>query len=586
MQVHLEHSDASGNVSKVQKLAKAKINAFDDASIGPILSIQIKVNKDIVLPLQPPITLYGHRVQHGQFGIRFLKYKLNSWDRAHKVLQVNISSEEIEEVQKLFACVSQALRGKREQSNANMGGSGSRGVGRCIAHPFQSSMALNRKASPVRRAGCFAPDSYTKRFVNSDQEDLPPLSPEQQVIFDLIVNKKKSVFFTGSAGTGKSLLLKHVIRALPTASTAVTGTTGLSGSLLGGSTINAFSGIGRADGGIEAMMRYAMRPDASFRWRNVQTLIIDEISMMHGEFFDALEGIARKIRSSKLPFGGIQLVLSGDFHQLPPVAKSPAARSFCFEARAWNECIQHTIELKTVFRQSDLYFIDVLGEVRSGKLSSQELAAKLDSCFRPLNTDDGILPTKLFTHRADVDAINKNELEKLPGECTTYHARDTGDVNLLDASCQAPKTFELKVGSQVMLVKNISSRRGLVNGSRGVVEKISSSGLPYVKFISQGNQAAIPIDREKWTIKIGGRVVATRTQLPLTLAWAITVHKSQGMSLDRVEISLQRAFEPGMAYVALSRAKSMQGLRICDSVAPQSLQSDDKVSKFYSTMSA
>eukprot|EP00889_Picochlorum_renovo_P004468 jgi/Picre1/31498/NNA_006850.t1 len=527
--VHLEHSDASGNVSKVQKLAKAKINAFDDASIGPILSIQIKVNKDIVLPLQPPITLYGHRVQHGQFGEH--------------------TSEEIEEVQKLFVCVSEALQGKRQQATANM--AGSRGVRKCIAHPFRSSMALNRKASPVRRTGCIAPDSYHK-----EQEEI--------------------VFFTGSAGTGKSLLLKHVIRALPTASTAVTGTTGLSGSLLEVLQSIAFSGIGRADGGIEAMMRYAMRPDASFRWRNVQTLIIDEISMMHGEFFDALDVIARKLRSSKLPFGGIQLVLSGDFHQLPPVAKSPAARSFCFEARAWNECIQHTIELKTVFRQSDLYFIDVLAEVRSGKLSSQELAEKLESCYQPLNTEDGILPTKLFTHRADVDAINRNELEKLPGECMTYHARDTGDVNLLDASCQAPKTFELKVGSQVMLVKNISSRRGLVNGSRGVVERISSSGLPYVKFISQGNQAAIPIDREKWTIKIGGRVVATRTQLPLTLAWAITVHKSQGMSLDRVEISLQRAFEPGMAYVALSRAKSMQGLRICDSVAPQSLQSDDK----------
>lgn len=565
-------------MSKLQKISKAVIDAFHDSTGVPTVLIDVKP-KAIRVPISKPLTLYANRVlTHGQLGFTLHKFKINPWDRSYKVLQVTLSTENKEALERLCGCIVDALRQRPRTSGASRDGRSGCPLGERV---LRSSNVLNcvARTSPVRRLTIA--DGYSNR--HQRDEDLPPLSQEQQKVFDVVVQKKKSIFFTGSAGTGKSLLLKHIIKALPVSSTAVTGTTGLSGSLLGGSTINAFAGIGRGDGDIDLLLRYASRPETAFRWRQVSTLIIDEISMMDGRFFDMLELVARKIRGDARPFGGIQLVVCGDYHQLPPVSKHPSQRQFCFESQAWASCIHHSIELQHVFRQSDLYFVEVLGEVRNGSLSHVDLAEKLSTCFRPLHVDDGILPTKIYTHRVDVESINKKELEELPGSPTVYHARDSGDMNILESSCPAPKTMHLKVGAQVMLSRNISSRKGLVNGSRGVVEKISSTGLPYVRFVTHSGTRGEPIliEREKWNISVGGRVVASRAQIPLSLAYAITVHKSQGMSLDKVEISLERAFEAGMAYVALSRAKTLEGLRICGSIAQESLAADPKVVKFY-----
>ncbi|CAL5220858.1 g2943 [Coccomyxa viridis] len=414
-------------------------------------------------------------------------------------------------------------------------------------------------------------------------EELAPLSVEQQSIADRVV-AGHSVFFTGCAGTGKSLLLKHILRALPQATTYVTASTGLAASVLGGTTLNAFAGIGRASD-LESMTKMASRPDAAQRWRRATTLIIDEISMVDATLFEHLEAVARHVRRSKAPFGGIQLVLTGDFHQLPPVAKGAAAmaaRRFAFESECWASCVSSCMQLKKVFRQADRDFIDILARMRSGACTSQDLRELEAGCSRSLDLSDGILPTMLFTHCEDVEAVNAQRLAELPGDSVRFAAQDTGRTEALQA-CQSKASLELKAGAQVMLTRNVAPGRGLVNGARGIVQRFcgTSIRLPVVLF---ANGLETTVGKERWTIRSGTAVVATRTQVPLALGWALSVHKSQGMTLDRVEVNLAKAFEAGMAYVALSRARSLKGLRISGIINARSLRADPKVLAFYATL--
>ncbi|KAK9905728.1 hypothetical protein WJX75_005308 [Coccomyxa subellipsoidea] len=420
-----------------------------------------------------------------------------------------------------------------------------------------------------------------------DCEPLLPLSPEQQRVTDLALSGK-SIFFTGCAGTGKSLVIKHILRALPAATTFLTASTGLAASALGGTTLNAFAGIGRAEGGLQGMLKMASRPDAAKRWRTATTLIIDEISMVDGGMLDDLEQVARSVRRCKQPFGGLQLVLTGDFHQLPPVAKgrqAMAERKFAFEADCWESCISACMLLTKVYRQADREFVDILSAVRRGRCSRAILDKLQDRCGRPLGMVDSILPTKLYTHTDDVDAINSRHLAELSGEAVRFVAQDTGNPDTLKSACHAKAVVELKVGAQVMLTRNVSAKRGLVNGARGVLERFvgNTIRLPVVRFASGPE---VTVGKERWTVKSGNRVLATRTQIPLACAWALSVHKSQGMTLDKVEVNLARAFEGGMAYVALSRARSLEGLHVSGKIHPQALQADPKVTAFYAAMAS
>ncbi|KAM5148152.1 ATP-dependent DNA helicase PIF1 [Mantella aurantiaca] len=408
------------------------------------------------------------------------------------------------------------------------------------------------------------------------------LSTEQSLVLSTVLSGK-NVFFTGSAGTGKSYLLKRIIGALPPKSTYATASTGVAACHIGGTTLHAFAGIGSGKAPLEQCIELAKRPGVRQHWISCRHLIIDEISMVEGELFDKLEAVARAVRGRDEPFGGIQLIVCGDFLQLPPVTQASSQTKFSFQAKSWRRCIHLTMELTQVRRQTDKTFINLLQAVRLGRCTEEVTHQLLMTSAHKIERD-GILATRLCTHKDDVDLTNNRRLQQLPGESQTYEALDSDPmlVKTLDAQCPVGQRLQLKNGAQVMLAKNLDVARGLVNGARGVVIGFEGAGkaLPKVRFLCGVTEV---MKMERWVIKANGGVYLTRQQLPLKLAWAISIHKSQGMTLDCVEISLSRVFESGQAYVALSRARSLQGLRVMDFDA-KAVSANPYVLQFYARM--
>ncbi|NXF91505.1 PIF1 helicase, partial [Eubucco bourcierii] len=405
------------------------------------------------------------------------------------------------------------------------------------------------------------------------------LSAEQEAVLGA-VRSGKSIFFTGCAGTGKSFLLKKIVGSLPPKSTYATASTGVAACHIGGTTLHAFAGIGSGKAPLEQCIQLAERPGVRQHWLACQHLIIDEISMVDGKFFDKLEAVARAVRKRDEPFGGIQLIICGDFLQLPPVCKANEETKFCFQARSWRKCIHINMELTEVRRQTDKTFISLLSAVRLGRCT-EEVTRLLMQTAANRSERDGILATRLCTHKDDVEITNERRLQQLSGELHIFEALDSDPmlVKLIDAQCPVGGRVELKLGAQVMLAKNLDVSQGLVNGARGVVVGFENEqkGLPKVRFLCGVTQV---IKMEKWVFKGASGVHLSRQQLPLKLAWAISIHKSQGMSLDCVEISLSRVFESGQAYVALSRARSLAGLRVLD-FDPKVVRADPSVLQFY-----
>ncbi|RUS76879.1 hypothetical protein EGW08_015348 [Elysia chlorotica] len=408
------------------------------------------------------------------------------------------------------------------------------------------------------------------------------LTSEQNRVIET-VKRGRSIFFTGSAGTGKSFLLKRIIGALPPNHTFATASTGAAACHIGGTTLHSFAGIGSGGGSVNQCIELASRARVAQQWRACHHLIIDEISMVDADLFEKLENVARVIRKSDQPFGGIQLILCGDFLQLPPVTKPGEKRRFCFQSEAWHKTVDTTMHLTEVKRQDDPHFIDILQKIRKG-LCPEPVANALLATSKHCIDKEGVLATKLCTHKADVDEINKTELKQLECESKLFASMDSDQVytSQLNFLCPVPAYLELKVGAQVMLCKNLDIQRGLVNGARGVVvgyEK-SNNGYPIIKFVCGVTE---PIKPERWIFRVGGGNTIVRKQIPLKLAWAISIHKSQGMTLDCVEISLGRVFEVGQAYVALSRAKSLAGLRVLD-FERSCVRADPTVLGFYSRL--
>ncbi|GAB1606439.1 ATP-dependent DNA helicase PIF1-like [Argonauta hians] len=405
------------------------------------------------------------------------------------------------------------------------------------------------------------------------------LTKEQQKVLDIVI-QGENVFFTGSAGTGKSFLLRRIIGSLPPEHTFATASTGVAACFIGGTTLHAFAGIGCGDGSIETCFQLASRQSVKQNWLKCRHLIIDEVSMVHKDYFDKLEAVARLICRNEKPFGGIQVIVCGDFLQLPPVTKKSDAKKFCFQSRAWQKCINVNMELTEVKRQEDPKFINILQNIRKG-LCPDHVNEALQNTVNSFTQLNGIEATRLCTHKDDVNYINVNQLAKLKGEYHVFSATCNNEYISENDRCPVEPKLKLKIGTQVMLTKNLDVQQGLVNGARGVVCSFDkeNEGWPNVKFLSGRIECIRPM---RWVIKSSSAVTVWR-QIPLKLAWAISIHKSQGMTLDFVEISLMRVFEAGQAYVALSRAKSLKGLRVLD-FDRSCVRADPDVLNFYNRL--
>lgn len=369
-------------------------------------------------------------------------------------------------------------------------------------------------------------------------------------------------YITGAAGSGKTHLLNEYIKFLKNkgVEVGVTASTGIAATHMGGTTIHSWSGLGIRDELTESDFEDLESKKYLYeRFKNTDALIIDEVSMLHHFRLDLIERIARHFKRNQLPFGGMQIVLCGDFFQLPPVSRIGEKEShFSYKSETWKKLNLKICYLEEQFRHKDDKFIKILNGIRGNNLSEESLFclnSRNNACLK-----EGIEPTKLHTHNINVDTINDMELNKLLGQIFTYQMEDKGKKALVEAlkkSCLAPEVLRLKKGARVMFVKN-NFEEGYANGTLGTVIEVSNYGP---KIMLTSGKIIAP-EKVNWVVEDEGKVKATITQYPLRLAWAITVHKSQGMSLDAVEVDLSKSFEKGMGYVALSRVRTLEGLRL------------------------
>jgi ATP-dependent DNA helicase PIF1 len=387
-----------------------------------------------------------------------------------------------------------------------------------------------------------------------------------------ILKTGANIFITGPAGSGKTHVVNEYIAYLREhgVPTGITASTGIAATHMGGMTIHSWSGIGIRDDLTEFDLE-SISDKANLRKRMQETevLIIDEVSMLHHFRLDLIDQVLKHVRKSDEPFGGIQVVLCGDFFQLPPVSRYGSRDThFIYRSKAWHDGKFTVCYLSENYRQVDDVSLSILNEIRSGEVSD-EAREQLRSRHNVRgNVGGGVIePTRLYTHNADVDAVNDGELSKVDAPEFIYEMHSTGRKPLVEGlkkSCLAPETLRLRKGARVMCVKN-NFDKGYVNGTLGVVVACAPDMDPVImtapsRDFPQGQR--ITIEEASWKIEDEGRVLAEITQYPLRLAWAITVHKSQGMSLDAIEVDLSRSFEPGMGYVALSRVRTLAGLTI------------------------
>ena len=386
---------------------------------------------------------------------------------------------------------------------------------------------------------------------------------QQSSVFE-ILKSGKNTFMTGSAGTGKTYVLNQYIRYLKERKIypSILAPTGIAASHLGGQTIHSFFSLGIRDQVDEEFL------DSLLKKKNLQTrfatlivLIIDEVSMISPAIFTAMDIILKGFKKSALAFGGVQVILSGDFFQLPPVARNNPSKRFAWQSPCWRELDLRTCYLEKKFRQDDDDIIHILDEIRSG-LITQKTHDLLESRFHQELSIE-FTPTKLYTHNIDVDRINLQELDALPSPAHIFKSENTGSKANIEKIFKTSLVLEdmtLKKNAIVIFIKN-NQELGYVNGTTGMVTGFDKdTKMPIVKL---SNNRLIDVARENWVVENAkGEVSAKVSQLPLRLAWAITIHKSQGMTLQSAEIDLSKTFESGQGYVALSRIKSLQGLRL------------------------
>ncbi len=390
-----------------------------------------------------------------------------------------------------------------------------------------------------------------------------------------ILKTGASVFLTGEAGSGKTHVVNRYAqylrgRGIPYAMTA---STGIAATHLRGTTIHSWSGVGvHTDIDDEGLKRLMKNRVAIRRIREAKVLVIDEISMLDARAFSLVERMCRHAKgSTSLPFGGLQVVLVGDFFQLPPVSRGESAVSrsdsagaqarFAFESSAWEALTPVVCYLSEQHRQEDPVLLEVLSAIRRDEVSETHVEIVRARILGPDDYPDEDLP-RLFTHNADVNTINTAALTRLSGRARVFRMSVRGSEKPLASlirGCLSPEELELKEGASVMFTKN-NPDEGYVNGTLGTVTGFDdSSRLPIVR---TRDGESIAVEPAEWVVEEGEVVVARIRQLPLRLAWAMTVHKSQGVSLDAAVMDLSRVFEYGQGYVALSRVRTLAGISL------------------------
>jgi len=443
------------------------------------------------------------------------------------------------------------------------------------------------------------------------------LSDEQEHALDLF-KEGKNLLITGPGGVGKTHLIHEFIKDAEHRGrkVQVCALTGCASLLLGCSakTIHSWSGIKMAKGAKDQIITRALRgKKVKKNWKGIHVLIIDEVSMMSKKIFEALEELARVSRLNPKPFGGLQLILTGDFFQLPPIGNmnEPDTSAFCFESPIWHKVIplDNHIELNTMFRQKDPKYIEILSQIRKGELSEDNKTLLTEHSKRKydIEQNNGINISKLFPVRSRVDYINEVMFSKLENEETSYNINkiyDCGtylesgtsletnvletcnkmtatekdyEMNGLLSSAQCSEHLKLKVGALVMCTANVDMENGICNGSQGIIlDLVGIDKSPKIRF---ANGFIMTMSRHHWQ-SIDYPCIAIK-QYPLQLAWALTIHKIQGATLNMAQIDVgTNIFEYGQTYVAMSRVKSLEGLYLSD-FNPKKIKANPKVLRFY-----
>lgn len=411
------------------------------------------------------------------------------------------------------------------------------------------------------------------------------LSKEQENALGLL-ESGENVFLTGGAGSGKSFLIKELRRNLDPKIMPLLASTGAAAVLLGGRTFHSFFGLGILEGGVEGTRKRCLENSKLMqRLRAIEGFIIDEISMIPGVAFSLAEELCREARSSPLPWGGLRVIVVGDFAQLPPVTRG-RDRDWCFLTEAWARSGFVNLMLKENHRVLDLDFMRVLNEIREGRLG-EEVRSFLDNRLREHDIDDK--NPRLFSRREHVEKFNRSELAQLPGEDlyfdSIFFGQDRG-VEMLKKNGPLPERLTLKVGCHVLFIQNDPQKRW-VNGSRGtVVEVVKDEETGEERIIvEKENFRHVTVDRVEFSVLDGdGRHLASVLNFPLALGYATTIHKSQGATMDELWVNLSQLWEPGQAYVALSRLRTGQGLRLLG-WSPKSFLVDPQVIRFYKDLS-
>lgn len=402
-------------------------------------------------------------------------------------------------------------------------------------------------------------------------------------LFHYALEEKRNVYLSGAGGCGKSYALKKLHQECLTRgiTSALTSTTGVSAHGINGTTIHRWSGIKTGEKPIDQTYQMVSRSQAKKRWREVQVLVIDEVSMLGLKTFELLEELARRIREDSRPFGGIVMIFSGDGCQIPPINDD-----FWFLSDRWNELDPVYLRFEHPYRYPDPEHFQRLLRIRLGQPTSEDLRVleerkKAYYEFKQQHHQSGeILPTRLFSRRVDVDHINQEELDKLPSDEIVYEATDEilyktrypeyklpSYQSVLDRII--PPSISLKNGAQVMLVANLDVEGGLVNGSRGVIKSCEDECV----IVTFRGEREVSITGYTWELDDQNARVS-RTQIPLILGYASTLHRTQGATLDKAVIDLGTSvFSPNMAYVALSRCRELSGIYLIN-LDPRKIYTD------------